>query len=123
MAKNFELHLGKARTKPEPTPLQVARERVQEILDRDLDPCETFYGVLCPEYRSALRILLVATEERARGKAELCLMDLLEWAKGNRGTKQGNPYSIPEVESGLKALAKLQGRTDWFDAETKVRSR
>ncbi len=67
MTKRFELHLGKPRTKPEPTPLQVARDRVQEILDRDQDPCETFHGVLCPEYRSALRILLVATEERAKG--------------------------------------------------------
>lgn len=35
------------------------------------------------------------------------LMDLLEWAKGNRGSKSGNPYTIPEVKAALKHLASL----------------
>lgn len=46
------------------------------------------------------------------------LMDLLEWAKGNRGSKSGNPYGIPEVKAALKHLAKMQGISDYLDAKT-----
>ena len=51
------------------------------------------------------------------------LMDLLEWAKGNRGSKSSNPYTIPEVKNALIHLAKLQGFKDpeknYFDVKTK----
>jgi hypothetical protein len=46
------------------------------------------------------------------------LMDLLEWAKGNRGSKTINPYAVPEVKQALKVLAKIQGITKWLDAQT-----
>jgi hypothetical protein len=51
------------------------------------------------------------------------LMDLLEWAKGNRGSKSGNPYGIPEVKAALQHLADLQGikttsNSEWMDAKT-----
>ena len=48
------------------------------------------------------------------------LQNVLEWAKGSRGSKNTNPYGVPEVEAALKVLAKLQGRTDWLDANTKA---
>lgn len=46
------------------------------------------------------------------------LCDLLEWAKGNRGTKSGNPYTIPEVKDALTLLAKIQGVENYLDAKT-----
>ena len=47
------------------------------------------------------------------------LCDLLEWAKGNRGSKHINPYGVPEVRAALKHLAKIQGVKDYFNAKTK----
>ena len=48
----------------------------------------------------------------------IVLMDLLEWAKGNRGSKSINPYAVPEVKNALKHLADLQGIYGYLDAET-----
>ena len=47
------------------------------------------------------------------------LCNLLEWAKGNKGSKHINPYGVPEVKSALETLAKLQGIKDYLDAKTK----
>jgi hypothetical protein len=46
------------------------------------------------------------------------LCEVLEWGKGNRGRKDCNPYSVPEVEAALRHLADLQGIKDWLDAKT-----
>ncbi len=58
-------------------------------------------------------------------KRSLC--NLLEWAKGNRGTKSINPYSVPEVRKGLEVIAIAQGRykedrktPDYLNADTKA---
>jgi hypothetical protein len=48
------------------------------------------------------------------------IQHLLEWAKGNRGSKTGNPYCIPEVRHALKTLASIQGVKDYLDADTTV---
>jgi len=47
------------------------------------------------------------------------LCEVLEWAKGLRGSKSCNPYAVPEVKAALQFLAKLQGAGDWLDAKTK----
>ncbi len=46
------------------------------------------------------------------------LASLLEWAKGNRGTREGNPYGKPEVKDGLKTLAHITGDSDYLDVDT-----
>ena len=56
--------------------------------------------------------------KRANQKTIFHLMELLEWAKGNRGSKENNPYSIPEIKAALKHLAELQGITNYLDAKT-----
>ena len=47
------------------------------------------------------------------------LCNVLEWAKGNRGAKDFNPYGVPEVRAALESLAKLQGIESYLDAKTK----
>lgn len=47
------------------------------------------------------------------------LANVIEWGIGNRGTKSCNPYSIPEIKSALKHLAKLQGISDHLDVDTR----
>ena len=47
------------------------------------------------------------------------LCDLLEWGKGNRGSKNINPYGVPEIKAALEYLARLQGHKSYLDAETK----
>ena len=37
--------------------------------------------------------------------------NLLQWAAGNRGTKEGNPYGVPEVRDALIALGRINGCT------------
>ena len=46
------------------------------------------------------------------------LQNLLEWAKGNRGAREGNPYCKPEVRQALKVLASIQDKKDYIDADT-----
>jgi hypothetical protein len=48
------------------------------------------------------------------------LANVLEWAAGNRGSKSGNPYSIPEIKQALKHLAELTGRSDYLDVPTRT---
>ena len=46
------------------------------------------------------------------------LMNVCDWAIGNRGSKERNPYSYPEVKEALGVLAALQGREGWINAVT-----
>lgn len=46
------------------------------------------------------------------------LCNLLEWAKGLRGTKSGNPYMFKEVKDALKTISIIQGHDDYLDADT-----
>ena len=46
------------------------------------------------------------------------LMNLCDWAIGNRGSTDNNPYSYPEVKEALTVLAALQGREGWENAVT-----
>lgn len=48
------------------------------------------------------------------------LCEVLEWAKGNRGRKDINPYAVPEIKAALAHLADLQGIKDYLDAKTKL---
>ncbi len=48
------------------------------------------------------------------------LCAVLEWAKGNRGSKHTNPYGVPEIEDALRFLAVLQDRRSWLDVDTNV---
>jgi len=41
-----------------------------------------------------------------RDELSWALANLLEWAKGLRGTRRGNPYLVPEVAAALTVLAK-----------------
>jgi len=47
------------------------------------------------------------------------LCEVLEWARGLRGSKHLNPYCVPEVKAALQFLATSQGVSDWRDAKTK----
>ena len=58
--------------------------------------------------------------KRANKTTIKVLCDLLEWSKGLRGSKDINPYGVPEVRAALEHLAELQGKKDYLDAETKV---
>jgi predicted membrane chloride channel (bestrophin family) len=49
------------------------------------------------------------------------LCEVLEWAKGQRGRKDINPYMVPEIKEALKHLADLQGIKDYLDAITDTR--
>jgi len=50
-------------------------------------------------------------------KVEYALVNLLEWAKGNRGSKHVNPYGVTEVKDALKTLTDIWGRTDYLDVD------
>ena len=50
-------------------------------------------------------------------RTEYALVNLLEWAKGNRGTKHGNPYGVLEVKLALITLAHLWDRDDYLDVD------
>ena len=56
-------------------------------------------------------------------KTEAVLLELIEWAKGNRGTKHGNPYMVPEMKSAMQHLAKRYGFKDWMDISELIRGR
>ena len=58
--------------------------------------------------------------EGTQNKNELikALANLLEWAKGNRGSKSGNPYGFPEVKRALEVLGKIEG-VNYMDVDTK----
>ncbi len=56
-------------------------------------------------------------------ETEKVMLDLLEWAKGNRGSKSMNPYLVPEVAAAMKHLAKRYGFKEWMDVSELVRVR
>jgi hypothetical protein len=56
--------------------------------------------------------------KRANAQTIFHLCEVLQWAKGLRGSKNCNPYGVPEVEAALRHLADLQGIKDWLDAKT-----
>ena len=58
--------------------------------------------------------------KRANKTTIKVLCDVIELIKGNRGSKKGNPYCIPEVRAALEHLAELQGIKDYLDANTKT---
>jgi len=53
-------------------------------------------------------------------KAIFVLCNLLEWAKGNKGSKHINPYTVPEIKAALQYLAEIQGVKDYLDAKTDI---
>jgi|WetSurSiteA1Bulk_404760.scaffolds.fasta_scaffold00038_72 hypothetical protein len=52
---------------------------------------------------------MASTNEKELIKA---MANLLEWAKGNRGPKDINPYMVPEVKQALELLSDLVGEDD-----------
>lgn len=56
--------------------------------------------------------MLLAIETQAH------LAAVIEWAKGQRGSKQGNPYGVPEIKAALQHLAAIKGLKDWLDVDT-----
>jgi len=56
---------------------------------------------------------------KASKKTITVLCDLLEWAKGNRGRKDINPYGVPEIKAALEHLAKIQDIKNYLNAKTK----
>lgn len=54
------------------------------------------------------------------------LANLLEWAKGMRGSIEGNPYRFKEVRNALKTLGHLTDDKytgNWLDVDTNKLSR
>lgn len=49
------------------------------------------------------------------------LGNLIDWAKGNRGRKDVNPYCVPEIVDSLRALQSLNGCADYLDAADQYR--
>lgn len=50
------------------------------------------------------------------------LANLLEWAKGNRGSREGSPYRFKEVQDVLKTLGLITDDKytgDWLNVDTK----
>ena len=60
------------------------------------------------------------TAEDSGPELYMALCNLIEWAKGSRGPKTGNPYEIPEVKRGLEVIAKIQGIDNYLDADTNI---
>jgi hypothetical protein len=46
------------------------------------------------------------------------LIEVIELVKGNRGSKDGNPYMIPEVKAALKHLAEILNENSYLDIDT-----
>jgi len=51
-------------------------------------------------------------------QVEYALVNLLEWAKGNRDSKRVNPYGVPEVKEALQILTEIWGRSDYLDVDS-----
>ena len=75
-------------------------ESIGLFLDRD--------GQKCPECLM-----------KERDEYEVVLCNLLEWAKGNRGAKNINPYAVDEVNNALVFLAKKLNIKDKLDINTR----
>jgi hypothetical protein len=60
-----------------------------------------------------------AYSENRREDLVNALHELVRYATGNRGSKEGNPYGKKEIENALRVLAKERGFNDidrtWYD--------
>lgn len=76
----------------------------------------------CPECLS--EHLNIIVNDDMKGELQEALYELLEWACGNRGRKEGNPYGIPSVQQALEVLAVSCGKSKsaWLDAKEIYRS-
>jgi len=45
------------------------------------------------------------------------LADVLDFTVGNRGSRYGNPYLVPEVIAALKVLADIKGIDEYLYVE------
>ena len=77
--------------------------------------------------RDIARLALVDSMSQVEANAALiaaapamyeAVQNLLEFIKGNRGAREGNPYCKAEVRQALKVLAAIQGKKDYLDADT-----
>ncbi len=60
-----------------------------------------------------------AVNKKSITLSESTLKELMQWVVGNRGSKSGNPYCVPEVRNMLIEIAEHRGRFDassYFDA-------
>uniref|UniRef100_A0A6H2A3A7 Uncharacterized protein n=1 Tax=viral metagenome TaxID=1070528 RepID=A0A6H2A3A7_9ZZZZ len=46
------------------------------------------------------------------------LAAVLEWAKGNRGPKNTNPYAVPEIKAALEHLSEITTGGSWIAVDT-----
>lgn len=63
-----------------------------------------------------------ALHPQAQDEALRVLANLVEWALGNRGSRDGNPYMQPPVQEAMKYLAKATGVKDHYDVDLKALS-
>lgn len=73
---------------------------------------------LTVDYDHENPMLFMCKMHSAAPDTTLHLCEVLEWAKGLRGRKDINPYSVPEIKAALIHLAALQGIPDYLDAVT-----
>lgn len=54
-------------------------------------------------------------QELEKQNAELlqALIDLGQWAVGNRGNKIGMPYQFKEVKQAVDLIAKIRNKSSW----------
>ena len=94
--------------------IKLRREQTGEGLKEALEFCRRRRIELgCePQREKERRMYTAAPKLRAK------LAGLLEWAKGKRGSKHGNPYSVPEFKAALQLLAELDGVEEWQNVDT-----
>ena len=97
--------------------------QVVKDLRATLDVYRELYQSFDPDGEIAVHIefdhAITDAREALEGTIK-ALANVLEYAKGNRGNMNGNPYCVPEIEAALKHLAKLEGREEWLDVDTKA---
>jgi len=59
-------------------------------------------------------------KEKERDMLLFHLANVIEWGKGNRGSKNKNPYGVPEIENALKFIAGMRRSKEWLDVDTKL---
>lgn len=79
--------------------------------------CESEYATIRLIQLPQRKENTIAKRDDAEQEILAALCNMLEWAKGNRGRKDLNPYGVPEVERALKVLAKRWDRDDWLDVD------
>lgn len=51
------------------------------------------------------------------------LANVLEWAKGQRGRTDVNPYGVPEIEGALRHMAQETETGGWLEVDTEAISK